>query len=251
MSSLKQLLAGIAHEIDNPINFIQGNLLIANTYAYDLLNLLNLYQKHCSNPPAEIQEATENCDIDFLTDDLRKLLSSMKVGAERIHQIVQSLWNFSRLGGISMKSVDIHEGIENTRRQSEAREREKTAQLELLLRELQQSQAKLIQAEKMSSLGQLVVGIAQEINGPTGFIYSNLDFVSECVQDLLNLINLYQKHYPNPPAEIQEAIENCDIDFLTDDLPKLLSSMKVGAEQIRQIAQSLQNFSRSGETSMK
>ena len=458
MSSLGQLIAGIAHEINNPINSILGNLVFACEYTQTLLNLINLYQQHYPNPSTEIQEALEDGEIDFLIEDFPKLLSSMKIGADRICQIVLSLRNFSRSDETDMKSVDIHEGIDitllilqhrlkgkdarpdiqvikeygnlpllkcyagqlnqvflnllgnaidalkelqlrnpgeqsgqhtptirintslqgekvviriadngsgmsqsvvsrifdpffttkplgsgtglglsishqivvekhggqlycvsepgdgaefvieipisaripymdeqelelkvkqeeieienlkedvtvvspriwewlvdveqitvhrqeiNSLRQSETREREKARQLELALQELQQTQAKLIQSEKMSSLGQLIAGIAHEINNPISFINGNLGHLRAYVEDLLNLINLYRQHYPNPSTEIQEALEDGEIDFLIEDFHMLLSSMGVGAERIREIVITLRNFSRLGETDMK
>ncbi|MBD1901581.1 PAS domain S-box protein [Trichocoleus sp. DQ-A3] len=128
--------------------------------------------------------------------------------------------------------------------QSEAQLRDKAAQLEQALYELQQTQSQLVQTEKMSSLGQLVAGVAHEINNPVSFIYGNLPYATEYTQDLLHLVHLYQQEYPQPTPAIQEAAEALDIDFLSEDLPKLMNSMQVGAERIRQIVLSLRNFSR-------
>lgn len=114
MSTLGLLVAGVAHEINNPINFIAGNLDYANSYTKDLLKLVALYRKHYSNSHPEIRECSEEMDLDFLMEDMPKLLSSMKVGAERILQLVLSLRNFSRLDESDMKVVNIHEGIEST-----------------------------------------------------------------------------------------------------------------------------------------
>ncbi len=114
MSSLGQLVAGVAHEINNPVNFIHGNLLHAEQYAQDLLELLHLYRRHCPQPPAHIQEREEDVDLEFLIADLPKLLMSMKVGAERIREIVKSLRTFSRLDEAEFKTVDIHDGLEST-----------------------------------------------------------------------------------------------------------------------------------------
>ena len=114
MSSLGQMVAGVAHEINNPVNFIHGNLEYANQYIINLLNLLRLYQQEYPQPTEVIAEEIAEIELDFLREDLLKLLESMKIGSERIRQIVLSLRNFSRLDEAQMKLVDIHEGIENT-----------------------------------------------------------------------------------------------------------------------------------------
>ncbi|MGC9505005.1 GAF domain-containing protein [Baaleninema sp.] len=114
MSSLGQMVAGIAHEINNPVNFISGNIGHAETYIEDLLGLIRLYRDLVSETPEEIEEEIEEIDLEFLEDDLPKLLDSMKMGAERIRQIVVSLRNFSRLDEAEVKPVNIHEGLENT-----------------------------------------------------------------------------------------------------------------------------------------
>jgi PAS domain S-box-containing protein len=116
-------------------------------------------------------------------------------------------------------------------------------QLEQTLRELQKTQAHLVQSEKMSSLGQLVAGVAHEINNPVSFIYGNLTHATGYAQDILNLIELYQDHYSNPTPEIQSEIEEIDLEFLIEDLPKLLDSMKLGAERLCEIVAALRNFS--------
>jgi two-component system NtrC family sensor kinase len=114
MSSLGQLVAGVAHEINNPVNFIEANLSHLKNYVEDLLDLLSLYQQQYPNPISEIQHQAKTIDVNFITEDLPKILSSMKMGTERIQKIVLSLRNFSRLDEAEKKSVNIHEGIDNT-----------------------------------------------------------------------------------------------------------------------------------------
>ncbi|MEH2410832.1 trifunctional serine/threonine-protein kinase/ATP-binding protein/sensor histidine kinase [Nostoc sp.] len=134
---------------------------------------------------------------------------------------------------------------------SETRERQKAEQLAQSLHTLQQTQAQLVQTEKMSSLGQLVAGVAHEINNPVNFIFGNLIHANNYTQNVLGLLGLYQKHYPSPHSEIQEEALAIDLEFLLEDLPKLLSSMRVGADRIRQIVASLRNFSRMDEAEIK
>ncbi len=124
-------------------------------------------------------------------------------------------------------------------------------QLSQTLQELQQTQAQLIQSEKMSSMVQMVAGMAHEINNPVTFIYGNLNHASVYIQNLLELINLYQKYYPNPDAEIQKHVNTIDLEFVAYDLPNLLNSMKTGAQRIFQIVQDLRNFSRLDEAELK
>ena len=135
--------------------------------------------------------------------------------------------------------------------QSEAQQRQQAQQLEQTLQELQQTQTQLIQTEKMSSLGQMVAGVAHEINNPINFIHGNLRHTRQYAQELLNLIHLYQQHYPDPVPAIETEIETADLEFLAQDLPKMLNSMQVGSDRIREIVKSLRTFSRLDEAEMK
>jgi two-component system, NtrC family, sensor kinase len=114
MSSLGQMVAGVAHEINNPANFIHGNLTHTESYAQDLLELIELYQQQYPKPSPLIQQKLEDIDLEFLSEDLQKTLRSMKSGTSRIREIVLSLRSFSRLDEADFKAVDLHEGIDNT-----------------------------------------------------------------------------------------------------------------------------------------
>ncbi|MEM9543452.1 MAG: ATP-binding protein [Cyanobacteria bacterium P01_E01_bin.42] len=129
-------------------------------------------------------------------------------------------------------------------RQSEQDERSRAEELGKALETLQQTQIQLIQAEKMSSLGQLVAGIAHEINNPVAFIHGNINCAGCYLQDLLEIIVLYQQTYPNPTQNIQNLLENVELEFLSEDFPKLLRSMQLGTSRISEIIASVRNFSR-------
>jgi signal transduction histidine kinase len=134
---------------------------------------------------------------------------------------------------------------------NERRLRQEMTKSAKALQALQQTQAQLIQTEKMSSLGQLVAGVAHEINNPINFIYGNLPHASDYTQDLLNLVNLYDQKYRDGDPDIEHLRSKIDLDFLVDDLPKMLESMQIGADRIREIVLSLRNFSRLDEAEMK
>jgi signal transduction histidine kinase len=112
------------------------------------------------------------------------------------------------------------------------------------LSDLKQAQLQLVQSEKMSALGNLVSGVAHEINNPIGFISGNIEPAFDYVNDLFGLLDLYQDKFPNPGDEIEAEIETIDLEYIREDLPKLLSSMTQGVERIRSISNSLRTFSR-------
>ncbi len=124
-------------------------------------------------------------------------------------------------------------------------------QLQSTLHELKLTQTQLIQTEKMSSLGQMVAGVAHEINNPANFIYGNIFYVNKYVNDLIELVNLYQAVYPNSTLEIRDFLEDIDFSFIKEDVPKLITSIQNGTERIREIVLMLRNFSRLDESVLK
>ncbi|MEO1619616.1 MAG: ATP-binding protein [Cyanobacteria bacterium J06632_3] len=137
--------------------------------------------------------------------------------------------------------------IHNARQSAESLSEE----LGVALKQVQKAQLQVVQQEKLSSLGQLVAGIAHEINNPVSFVHGNLTHVQTYASDLLALVQLYQNSYPKPTDQIATEIEEIDLEFLSADLPKMLSSMRIGTDRIREIVLSLRNFSRKDEATCK
>ncbi|QIZ71698.1 sensor histidine kinase [Oxynema aestuarii] len=182
------------------------------------------------------QQVTERANFKLvapvLTDD------EVGVLARSLNQMVRWMGDYTR-------------ELNGARATLEQRVEERTRELSEALHELKHTQAQLIQSEKMSSLGQMVAGLAHEINNPVNFIYGNLEHAKSYTQDLLELLGIYQQEYPEPTAAIAAEVEEIDLDFLTEDLPKILTSMKMGTERIREIVVSLRNFSRLDESYFK
>ncbi len=141
--------------------------------------------------------------------------------------------------------------LKQNREDLEKQVEERTAKLQATLVELQQSQSQVIQSEKMSSLGQLVAGVAHEINNPVNFIHGNLVHIQQYTEDLLAFVELLTEQYPEPTPALEAAAEELDLEFLQEDLPKMLTSMRLGTDRIRQIVLSLRNFSRTDEAEFK
>ena len=160
-------------------------------------------------------------------------LNPLRNAEGKIYRIVGTLFNIS------------------DRKQALIQLKRQTQELEAALKKLQNAQIQLIQSEKMSSLGNLVADVAQEINDPVNFIYGNINYTSNYAQDLLKLVQIYQQYYPQPASEIKELTSKVDLEFLLTDLPKLLDSMKIGTQRIREIVASLRTFSRMDEAQMK
>ena len=140
--------------------------------------------------------------------------------------------------------------VEKELRQSQAQLQQQAQQLEQTLQKLQLA-PQLLMAEKMSSLGRTVAGVAHEINNPVNFIHGNLTHISDYIQAILAVLKLYQQHYPHPTPEIEALINKHDLEYAIEDIPKILSSMETGTERIRSIVLTLRNFSRLDEAQKK
>ncbi|MBE9226544.1 AAA family ATPase [Phormidium sp. LEGE 05292] len=159
------------------------------------------------------------------------------------------VFNAQRVEIIKSLSAQIAVSLENARIYQ--KEQEKTQLLEQSLAKLQTTQNHLFQVEKISSLGQLVAGVTHEINNYINFISGNLYHTNQYLQDLLNLIELYQQEHSSPSSIIEEELEAIELDYIVTDLPKILNSMQLGTERIREVTQTLRNFSRIDETEKK
>ncbi|MEH1865681.1 MAG: response regulator [Nostoc sp.] len=189
----------------------------------------------------KLKENSVTCDIPviFMTanSDTNSKVKGLSIGA--VDYITKPFHEEELLARIKT-----HLQLRNLTKTLEKRVAERTAALSRALKDLQESQLQLVQTEKMSALGQLVAGVAHEINNPVGFIHGNLGHASVYFQDMANILNLYQQHYPNPVLEIQEEIARIDLKYMLSDLPNLISSMKEGVQRIRNISTSLRIFSR-------
>lgn len=177
-----------------------------------------------------------------------QLLMNHKKLQEEVNQRTQELMALNQK---LQADIAEREKAEIALRKSEQYLKKQAEKMQETLNTLQNTQLKLIQTEKMSSVGQLVAGIAHEINNPVNFIYGNITYVQEYVTQILELLELYHQDYPKPSLDIENKLEEIELDFLKEDLDKILKSMKIGAERIRDLVISLRNFSRLNESQMK
>ncbi|MFW6358825.1 MAG: CBS domain-containing protein [Chroococcales cyanobacterium] len=216
----------------------------------EMYSLIDGLQEAVDERTIQLEQANEQ-----LRQEIRereRAESELRQAHEQLIHVVEERTAQLREANAKLRAdLEERHRVEAALRASESQFRVQANHLKKAMKKLQQTQLKLIQTEKMSSLGQLVAGIAHEINNPTNFIYGNLSYAEDYVKDFFELLDLYSQYYTYPPPEIREKIDEVDLDFLKVDLVKLLASMKSGAERIRNLVLSLRNFSRLDEAQVK
>jgi signal transduction histidine kinase len=182
-----------------------------------------------------------------LTQQLRDLTAATQQVADRNFRDLISVQSQDEIGQLSQSFNQM--ALQLLAQDDQLQQQMQT--LENTLKQLKQTQAQLIQSEKMSSLGQLVAGIAHEVNNPINFIHGNISHAEQYFQEVLSLLDLYQEHYPNPEITIQDRLEAIDLEFLRADLLKMLESMQTGTKRVQDIVLSLRTFSRLDESALK
>ncbi|MBD2662958.1 sensor histidine kinase [Richelia sinica] len=240
----------------NQSNEISGKIL-AYSIIFSIIisiNLAILTSRAISQPIQMLtriaRQSTEESNFDIQLTINRH--DEIGVLSQSFNQLITSVKKLlEQQKAVNEQLADNNEILEAKVQERTAEIQERNEELQKILAELQRTQIQMVQSEKMSALGEMVAGVAHEINNPVNFIHGNLSHVQEYAYSLLNFIKLYQKYYPEAVPEIEEEAENIDLDFIQKDMPKMLDSMKIGTDRIRKIVLSLRNFSRTDESDFK
>ena len=225
------------------------NNLTTSAFTPDRLEVLRVL---CSQAAVSLENARLYANLSEATDNLKQANEQLEDYSRTLeYKVEERTQELKEKNLLLSQEIRDRVQIEQALRESEAQLKKQAQQLELSFQQLQRTHTQLIQTEKMSPFGQMVTGVAHEIYNPISFIYSNLTYVRTETENILGLLKLYQEQYPRPTAAIVEDIDAGELEFLMEDLPKLLDLMKVGAERIRKIVLSLRNFSRLDQAEMK
>lgn len=216
----------------------------------DMYGVIELLQQAVEERTSQLKKTNQQLRHEII-ERQKAELELLKAHDRLKEQVEERTAQLTQANELLKQDIIERERIEAALRKSEAEFRQQATTLQQALKELHSYQAQLIQTEKMSSLGQLIAGIAHEINNPINFVYGNIAYASQYIQDIMNLLELYNENYPCPASAISQEAERIDLNFVKTDLPKLLNSMKVGADRIRDLVLSLRNFSRLDEADKK
>lgn len=240
----------ITNEQGELVGIVSQTSLLQVLNPADMYGVIEILQQAVEERTSELKQTNEQLRHEIV-ERQRAELELLKAHDQLKVQVEERTAQLTQANQQLKQDILDRKRIEAALRQSEAQFRQQATTLQAALKELHSYQTQLIQTEKMSSLGQLVAGIAHEINNPINFVYGNIAYASQYIQDIMHLLELYNQHYYPPVKEIAEEVEKIDLEFVKSDLPKLLSSMKLGADRIRDLVLSLRNFSRLDEAEMK
>ncbi|MCX7593273.1 MAG: response regulator [Fischerella sp.] len=227
-------MSGIEQVKNNPPDLILLDIMMPKLNGFETCRLL------------QADLSTKDIPIIFITAlaDIEEKVKGLSLGAvDYITKPFQQDEVLARVH-LQLKLRRLNIELEQQKKLLEKRVEERTAELYQALEQLKKTQLQLVQSERTSSLGQIVAGIVHEVNNPIGLISTNLYYAKNYLEELINLVKLYQQKFPHPGKDIEDRMETMDLEHVLEDLPKLISSMKLGTDNIRGIMQSLRNFSR-------